>query len=303
MADNPATRFGTYLRDAREARGISLRQIAAATRISFPVLDALERNDISRLPGGLFSRAFVRAYAKEVGLDPDRTVEIFLAQFPEAAGDAMAERAEAEAFAEPNRRSLLTLGLIGVGVLVVLAAGWMAARHFMPRLHQATPVQVVEPVTGGRQPPPPPVTAPHDATATAQQGSAAAPPMETRAGDPGAVVGQPPTPAQASAPAQAVPSAAGVVTATATPSLRMTLTATAPCWVRASLDETRSFERTLQPGEHADLQAENSIVLKVGNAGALTFTLNGVAGRSLGAHGRVVTERIDRTNLESYVLR
>jgi hypothetical protein len=83
----------------------------------------------------------------------------------------------------------------------------------------------------------------------------------------------------------------------------MTLTATAPCWVRASLDETRSFERTLQPGEHADLQAENSIVLKVGNAGALTFTLNGVAGRSLGAHGRVVTERIDRTNLESYVLR
>jgi cytoskeleton protein RodZ len=308
MADNPATRFGTYLRAAREARGVSLRQIAAATRISFPVLDALERNDISRLPGGLFSRAFVRAYAKEVGLDPDRTIEVFLAQFPEAAGDAIAERAETEALAEPNRRSRLTLGFIGVGVLVVLAAGWMVARRFVPRLHQATPVQIVEPVAGGRQQVPPPVAAPHEATAPPQQDPAPAPPNEPRAGEPAAAAGQLPTPTQAVVTAPVVPAAAGVAaasvaTATATPGLRMTLTATAPCWVRASLDEARAFERTLQAGEHADLQAENSIVLKVGNAGALTFTLNGMAGRSLGVHGHVVTERIDRTNLESYVLR
>ena len=46
-------------------------------------LEALERNDISRLPGGIFSRAFVRSYASEVGLDPEATIQEFIAQFPQ----------------------------------------------------------------------------------------------------------------------------------------------------------------------------------------------------------------------------
>ena len=70
--------FGGKLRQAREGRGISVREIAARTKISVPALEALERNDISKLPGGIFSRSFVRSYAVEVGLDPDRTVQEFL---------------------------------------------------------------------------------------------------------------------------------------------------------------------------------------------------------------------------------
>ena len=62
--------FGARLREARERKGVSLRHIAESTRISVGILEALERNEISRLPGGIFSRAFVRAYALEVGLDP-----------------------------------------------------------------------------------------------------------------------------------------------------------------------------------------------------------------------------------------
>src|ERR687896_2237635 len=73
--------FGGKLRQARERRGISLRQIATSTKISVAALEALERNDISKLPGGVFSRAFVRSYASEVGLDPDRTVGEFLDRF------------------------------------------------------------------------------------------------------------------------------------------------------------------------------------------------------------------------------
>src|SRR5215212_7865976 len=73
--------FGGKLRLARERRGISLRQIAASTKISAASLEALERNDVSKLPGGIFSRAFVRSYAVEVGLDPDETVKEFLARF------------------------------------------------------------------------------------------------------------------------------------------------------------------------------------------------------------------------------
>ena len=74
--------FGGKLRDARERRGVSLRQIANATKISIGALEALERNDVSKLPGGIFSRAFVRSYAIEVGLDPDATIQEFIAQFP-----------------------------------------------------------------------------------------------------------------------------------------------------------------------------------------------------------------------------
>src|SRR6187401_335192 len=82
VADRTSGGFGGKLRDARERRGISLRQIANATKISVGALEALERNDISRLPGGIFSRAFVRSYATEVGLDPEQTVRDFMVQFP-----------------------------------------------------------------------------------------------------------------------------------------------------------------------------------------------------------------------------
>jgi cytoskeletal protein RodZ len=74
--------FGNRMKRQREERGVSLRRIADATKISVSALEALERNDISRLPGGIFSRAFVRSYAIEIGLDPEQTVRDFLVQFP-----------------------------------------------------------------------------------------------------------------------------------------------------------------------------------------------------------------------------
>jgi cytoskeletal protein RodZ len=71
------------MRRAREERGLTLRHIAEVTKISVSALEALERDDISRLPGGIFSRAFVRSYAVEIGLDPEETVREFLARFPD----------------------------------------------------------------------------------------------------------------------------------------------------------------------------------------------------------------------------
>src|SRR6059036_2592171 len=81
-ADRTSSGFGGALREARERRGVSLRQIADATKISVSALEALERNDISRLPGGIFSRGFVRSYAAAIGIDPEQTVREFLSQFP-----------------------------------------------------------------------------------------------------------------------------------------------------------------------------------------------------------------------------
>lgn len=75
--------FGGHLRQARERKGVSLRHISDITRISYPALEALERNDISKLPGGIFSRAIVRSYATQVGIDPETTVEAFVTSFPD----------------------------------------------------------------------------------------------------------------------------------------------------------------------------------------------------------------------------
>src|SRR5438067_6507336 len=89
--------FGSKLRAARERRGVTLRQIANATKISVGVLEALERSDISRLPGGIFSRGFVRSYAVEVGLEPEEAIRDFVAQFAEdsvTAGHRPSERVE-----------------------------------------------------------------------------------------------------------------------------------------------------------------------------------------------------------------
>jgi len=82
MGESARSDFGSRIRRLREERGVTLRQIADTTKISVGALEALERNDISRLPGGIFSRAFVRSYAAEVGLDPEQTVRDFLLQFP-----------------------------------------------------------------------------------------------------------------------------------------------------------------------------------------------------------------------------
>lgn len=66
--------FGEELRRERELRDISLREIAEATNISVRVLESLERNDFTRVPGGVYLRGFIRAYAGHIGLDPEETL-------------------------------------------------------------------------------------------------------------------------------------------------------------------------------------------------------------------------------------
>src|ERR1700730_3128567 len=110
-ADRLAIDFGGNLRDAPERRGVSLRQIANATKISVAALEALERNDVSRLPGGIFSRAFVRSYALEVGLDPEETIQEFIAQCPNdsvTAGHPASERLVDHDTLESDRRMTST---------------------------------------------------------------------------------------------------------------------------------------------------------------------------------------------------
>jgi len=73
--------LGGYLRAERERRGLTLKTIAESTKVSIPLLEGLESDDISRWPGGIFRRAFVRTYAEAVGLDPDAVFRRFEQQY------------------------------------------------------------------------------------------------------------------------------------------------------------------------------------------------------------------------------
>src|SRR5256885_15785980 len=63
--------FGEHLKRERELRGVSRDEICTATRISIRFLEALENEQWSPLPGGIFNRGFVRAVARFLGLDED----------------------------------------------------------------------------------------------------------------------------------------------------------------------------------------------------------------------------------------
>lgn len=116
--------FGGKLRQARERRGIPLRQIAATTKISVAALEALERNDTSKLPGGIFSRAFVRSYAGEIGLDPDETVREFLDRFQgEPTAPAVLTMAIPDSELEFERKRQLAARVFIAAVILMLIIG------------------------------------------------------------------------------------------------------------------------------------------------------------------------------------
>jgi transcriptional regulator with XRE-family HTH domain len=74
--------FGERLRSQREQRQISLAAVAEQTKIKLSLLEALERDDLSHWPLGLFGRSYIRSYAQAVGLDPTATVREFLERQP-----------------------------------------------------------------------------------------------------------------------------------------------------------------------------------------------------------------------------
>jgi hypothetical protein len=82
--------FGPRLRRERERRGITLDTIATVTKVGTDLWEGLERNDFSRWPSGIFARAFMRDYARAVGLDADEVVDEFCRLFPQ--GDRRARR-------------------------------------------------------------------------------------------------------------------------------------------------------------------------------------------------------------------
>lgn len=284
----PITEFGLHLKQARENRGIALRQIAAATKISTGALEALERGDFSRLPGGIFSRAFVRAYAIEVGLDPDETVLRYTELSEAAARSAAAAPAQAEitdedrAFLERQQQAAVWLKVaVAVLVIAIGAALWWWVSHrndSSANAGAATGVQSSATPPASSAPSPAasePASAEPAAASTAPTGDAAVPE----------------TAGPSSAPPVPAPSRA----------LSVALTMTDSCWTQVTADGRLLVARTMAAGETQSIEADREVVIDVGNAGAVSWTINGRPGKAIGASGEVKHLVLTRANVTDFV--
>lgn len=136
------TGFGERLRQEREAREITLRQIADETKISLRYLQALEADDLKSLPGTVFNKGYVRTYAEFIGVDPNPLVAAYVAEekVQSEAGrleeaDLLNElsrsidsRVQAANGHRGNRFVPIALGLGGALVLVLAATWWFFLR-------------------------------------------------------------------------------------------------------------------------------------------------------------------------------
>ena len=135
--------FGNRLRQERERLGITLDEVAKATKVAPHLLEALEGNDFARLPGGPFNKGFVRAYARFVGLDPEATVAAYAREekaqglsTPDAEREPWRPLSRFVEFRVEDDRKTLVLDwaalqkvlLAGIAVGLVASSAWILLR-------------------------------------------------------------------------------------------------------------------------------------------------------------------------------
>jgi cytoskeletal protein RodZ len=118
--------LGEELKRERELREISLREISEATKISMRILEAIEKNNFQALPGGIFNRNFLRAYAEFIGIDSENVVRKYHQQFDTPEGHIASTPGMAVAFQEPTEtKSSKTLPIILMLILLVVAVAFL----------------------------------------------------------------------------------------------------------------------------------------------------------------------------------
>lgn len=251
--------FGEELRREREIRGISLKEIADATKISKRFLEALERNDHRTLPAPVFTRGFVREYSRYVGLNAEEMVNRY--NFAAASDDRIEKPPPLAKYAQtpprdisprpPAKRGIppvitrVDRGVVFALIIAVALAGvaYWAIQYKRRERERAE--------------------------------AAAAVPVTTRA----AV-----TPAMAAPPQPAKPDDS---------KLHMTVEVTANSWVTLDADGKSVFNAEMAAGEKRDFEATDSFRFRtIGNAGGVGVTLNGARVPRLGEDGEVLKNRI-----------
>jgi cytoskeleton protein RodZ len=122
MGETPVLTFGEELRRERLIRQVSLDEISASTKISIRLLNALESSDVKKLPAPVFTRGFIRAYSRHLGLDPDEMVNAYLADVaPEKSREAFAsKKGRRSRFFRGRRGAAGTIVISVTGILLLL---------------------------------------------------------------------------------------------------------------------------------------------------------------------------------------
>jgi len=272
--------FGEELRREREIRGISLKEIADATKISKRFLDAIERNDHRTLPAPVFTRGFVREYARYLGLSVDEIVNRY--NFAAAGDDRIEKTAHLERLVHPrepepparpnpkkgipppyariDRNVFLLMGI----VIALAVVAWWAVQH--KRAAHTEAAEAVTPQTA--------VAAPSRPLSTTAAPKANANPTA-----------QPPTSTSAPIPPGG---------------LRLTVEAVGGSWVVLEADGKVVYSDELKRGEQKTFDAREQFRFRtIGNAAGVALTLNDVRLPSLGREGQVLRDRVfDRGTLQ-----
>jgi cytoskeleton protein RodZ len=258
------TNFGASFKQARESKGVSLGQIATETRISTRFLTAIENEEFHQLPGGIFNRGFVRAYAERVGLDPDQAV----ADYERLAGAGEPAQTPSITANPPPAKIERHLYLIAIGALLALIVVFYVVTRDTGNIAQTAgptaPAPVSEPAT--------PVPAPVTTTPTTPPEQ----PAETAATEPEL----PTRPATA---------------------LSIELEAREPTWIKITTDGTTVVSgEVLAPGTTRKFTAQSSIGVTVGNAAGLSLKINDIQAKPLGRSGQVRELNITPENFKDF---
>jgi cytoskeleton protein RodZ len=271
---NEAESLGQYLRREREARGISLREVAKNTRVRESLLKAMEEDRHDLLPAPTIVKGFLNAYAKYVGLNPHDLI-LRYQNAPHGQPAPSTEPPTPKRLEEKPKQRRYWLGFIVAGVVVL---GLILAYLYYLQPSQPTPPKPQESVSPKPEEPAP----------AQPETSTTIPPAPS-----GSPVSASPVPSSipstpiSSAPVP--PSVAATVSAKEQKPLSLQLKAVEKTWLTLQLDNEPEKEMMLQPGETLSYQAADRIQLYVGNAGGLDLVFNGKNQGRFGKSGEVVT--------------
>jgi cytoskeletal protein RodZ len=275
--------LGRWLRERREELGISLQQAQAETRIRAPYIEALEGDNYEALPDPVVGRGFVKNYAAYLGLDVQEAMRLYSAKVAapqpvtvasDQSNPFAADRFEPVPLHEMPGRARRWLWLLPVLVLLVAALvalawwqyprlapylTWITSRSATPTARAGSPVAVLPTATDTRE-------------ATAALSSAT------------------PTPTKPLPTATHVPTRTPSATPTSViyKGIFLELSFTGKSWLQISVDGIRQFQGELEAGAYRSWFGEQTIELRIGNAGVVSATLNGQKMGTLGGMNEVV---------------
>lgn len=283
--------LGNRLRDTREQQGISLKEAEASTRIRQRYLEGLESDDYATLPAPVYTRGFLRSYAKFLQLDVDDVLDEYDRMLPSKVSTPLRSRREpavsTRGWSGPDARTTT------IAVLLLLGAGGLAFffKQYSDFVASARPVSATPTARVSTNAPLPtlaivPTTAP----------PLAAVPLATPTSLPVVAAPTAPPPAPTAVPATPPPAPTATPTpppATLTPNAGVAVNATfsQPAWMRVVIDGVTEYEGTIQAGASKQWDGKRTVTIRVGNAGGVRFVVNGKDEGILGGPGQVV----DRT--------